>query len=140
MATITRAAKLNGLNHFIYIVLEVPADDPLAPNGGPDHPVTRLIAKVGIISVPSLASFATEQTLLNTVITDTAGTDITGTIPVLLAQKILALSAWLDDQFDPINCHAELLALTSDSYEDFVLIDSIDKRKGIKAYAPILPP
>jgi hypothetical protein len=138
--TATRAAKLNGLNHFIYTVLEVPANDAVTPDGDPNHPVTRLIAATGISSVPALASFATEQTLLTTVITDTAGGDITGTIPVLLAQKTLALSAWLDDQSDPIDCHAELMALTIDSYEDFVLIDSIDKRKGINAYAPILSP
>jgi hypothetical protein len=140
MAAATRTAKIAGLNHFIYTVLEVPANDPVPPRGDPDHPITRLILEVGIGSVQSLATFATEQTLLNTNITDTGGTDITGSIPLLLVQKILALSAWLDDQFDPTGCHAEMMALTCDSYDDFVRIDSIDKRKGIKAYAPIIAP
>jgi hypothetical protein len=79
MADATRARGREGLSHFIYGVLEVPPDDA-STAGDPDHPVTRYLEATGIFSAQQLAFDATEDNLTSTVLQDTGGTDITGTI------------------------------------------------------------
>jgi hypothetical protein len=97
MASATRTAKLQGLNHFIYTVLDVPANDA-STAGDPDHPVTRYIAAKGIVSTQQLALFATDANLTTTILLDTGGTDITGTISLLTKQRLLSLKAWINAQ------------------------------------------
>ncbi len=68
---------------------------------------------------------------------DTAGIDITGTITMITRQRILALSAWINAQSQPNNCHVELMALTYETYEDYMLADALDKMHFRNAYAPV---
>ena len=139
MAGATRARGREGLNHFIYDVLEVPPNDA-STEGDPDHPVTRYIEATSILSAQQFAFHTTEDNLTTTVLLDTGGTDITGTIPLSTKKRILALKAWILSQPLPSDCHAALMALTYDTYEDFRLQDSLDKMSGIGAYAPVHAP
>jgi hypothetical protein len=139
MATSTRQTKLIGLHHFIYTVLDVPADDA-STDGDPNHPVTRYLKATQIASVQELAFSATEDNLTTTVLLDTGGTDITGEIALVTKQRILALKAWINAQPQSNNCHVELMALTYDTYADFVLDDALDRMNCVNAYAPAPAP
>jgi hypothetical protein len=140
MANATRAIKLQGLNHFIYTVFDVPPNDSALPNGNPDHPVTRYLEATGVLSAQQLAFDTTEYKLTSRVLLDTAGVDITGTIEDVTIERILALKAWIRSQPLPNNCHTELMALTYDTYEDFRLEDGLDKMNCVNAYAPVHAP
>jgi hypothetical protein len=136
MANATRASKLQGLHHFVYTLLDIPPNDS-STGGDVDHPVTRYLEATGVASAPQLAVAATEDNLNSTVLHDTAGVDITGTITLMTRQRILALKAWISAQSVPTNCHVELMNLTYDTFEDFVLADALDKMHFRNAYAPV---
>ncbi len=139
MANATRQSKLQGLNHFIYTVLDIPNDDSSA-TGNPDHPVTRYLKATGIASIQQLSFVASDDNLTFTALQDTAGVDITGHITLLNKQHILALKAWINAQSLPNNCHVELMAMTYEAYEEFVMTDALDKMNLVNAYAPALAP
>jgi hypothetical protein len=120
-------------------VLDVPPNDSTT-NGDPDHPVTKYLEATGVASALQLAAGATEDNLNSTVLLDTAGIDITGTITMITRQRILALSAWINAQSQPNNCHVELMALTYETYEDYMLADALDRLNCVNAYAPALTP
>jgi hypothetical protein len=63
-------------------VLDVPPNDN-STDGDVDHPVTRYLEATGVLSAQQLAFNATEDILNSTVLLDTAGIDITGTITMV---------------------------------------------------------
>ena len=139
MANATRQSKLQGLNHFIYTVLDIPNDDSSA-TGNPDHPVTRYLKATGIASIQQLSFVASDDNLTFTALQDTAGVDITGHITLLNKQQILCMKRWINAQPDPTDCHAAIMALTYDDYEAFMITDALDKMNKVNAYAPALAP
>jgi hypothetical protein len=139
MANANRAIRLQGLNHFVYTVLDVPPNEN-STDGDVDHPVTRYLEATGVLSAQQLAFNAMEDSLNSTVLLDTAGIDITGTITVVTRQLTIALKAWINAQPQPTNCHSELMALTYATFEDFMLKDALDRMNCVNAYAPVHAP